>query len=261
MQRISPYTWPILAPPPWLTPRRCKNSMSETTAASPPTPGTPAKPQRPTPQSPEQPLATFLERRTASRLRARRVRRLVRHVEPWSVLKMSLIFYFCLWAILLIAGVILWRFAVTAGTVDNVENFIKELFALETFTFNPDQIFRVSALGGLVMVVAGSGFTVLMAVLFNLISDLIGGVRMTVVEEETARPRPKRARPRRAASGGARYAADPTQGPAPDAARPRRRQAATEDPAARQADETPFWPSGKRDSPKRGSSSKRWTDR
>jgi hypothetical protein len=27
-----------------------------------------------------------------------------------------------------------------------------------------------------------------MAVLFNLISDLVGGVRITVIEEETARP-------------------------------------------------------------------------
>ena len=47
------------------------------------------------------------------------------------------------------------------------------------------------------MVVAGAGFTVLVAVLFNLISDVTGGIRFTVVEEETARPRPKRLRPRR----------------------------------------------------------------
>ena len=162
------------------------------------------EPTKPTPVEPpqrgQQPLASFLERRIASRLRARRVRRLVRHIEPWSVLKMSLIFYFCLWVILLIAGVILWRFAVTSGTVEKVESFIEELFALETFTFNPDQIFRVSALGGLVMVVAGSGFTVLMAVLFNLISDLVGGVRMTVVERRN-RPAPPQAHatPRRTA--------------------------------------------------------------
>jgi hypothetical protein len=145
------------------------------------------RPQRP----------TFLDKRTAGRLRARKVRRLVRHVEPWSVLKISLIFYFCLWVILLIAGVILWSLAVSSGTVDNIETFVTELFALESFTFNADQIFRASAIGGLVLVVAGAGFTVLMAVLFNLISDVTGGMRFTVVEEETARPRPKRIRPRR----------------------------------------------------------------
>lgn len=144
---------------------------------------------------------TWRDKRTAGRLRARKVRRLVRHVEPWSVLKVALIFYFCLWVILLIAGVMLWSLAVSSGTVDNVETFITELFALESFTFNADQIFRASAIGGLVLVVAGAGFTVLMAVLFNLISDVTGGVRFTVVEEETARPRPKRLRPRRGVAG------------------------------------------------------------
>jgi len=139
---------------------------------------------------------SFIDRRVAGKLRARRVRRLVRHVEPWSVLKISLIFYFCLWGIGLIAGVILWSLAVGSGTIDNVENFIQKLFALDSFAFNADQIFRASAIGGLVLVVAGAGFTVLMAVLFNLISDVTGGIRITVVEEETARPRPKRIRPR-----------------------------------------------------------------
>jgi hypothetical protein len=151
----------------------------------------------PAPLGERPPRPSFLDKRTAGRLRARKVRRLVRHVEPWSVLKISLIFYFCLWVILLIAGVILWSLAVSSGTVDNIETFVTELFALESFTFNADQIFRASAIGGLVLVVAGAGFTVLMAVLFNLISDVTGGMRFTVVEEETARPRPKRIRPRR----------------------------------------------------------------
>lgn len=132
-------------------------------------------------------VPTWRDRRAANRLRARKVRRLIRHIEPWSMLKISLLFYFCLWIIFLVAGVLLWGAAVGSGTIDNIENFILELFALETFEFNGDQIFRASALGGLVLVVAATGFNVLLAVLFNLISDLTGGVRITVVEEETAR--------------------------------------------------------------------------
>jgi hypothetical protein len=128
------------------------------------------------------PRPTYRDRRTASRLRARKVRRLVRHVEPWSVLKISLIFYFCLWVVFLIAGVILWSLAVGSGTIDNLESFIEGLLALDSFEFKGDQIFRASALGGLVLVVAGSGFTVLVAVLFNLISDVTGGIRITVVD-------------------------------------------------------------------------------
>ncbi len=143
---------------------------------------------------------TWRDRRAASRLRARKVRRLVRHIEPWSMLKISLLFYFCLWIILLVAGVLLWGAAVSSGTIDNIENFIRELLALDEFEFDADLIFRSSALGGLVLVVAATGFNVLLAVLFNLISDLTGGMRITVVEEESARmfARPAR-RPRRGA--------------------------------------------------------------
>ena len=130
------------------------------------------------------------DRNQGERLEARKVHRLVRHVEPWSVLKISLIFYFCIWVIMLVAAVILWRVASSSGIIDNVESFIEEIFALEqgSFQFEAGQMFRAYAVGGLVMVVAATGFTVLLAVLFNLISDLTGGVRVSVIEEETARP-------------------------------------------------------------------------
>ena len=125
--------------------------------------------------------------RGKARYEARKVRRLVRHIEPWSVLKISLIFFFCLWIILLVAGSILWRVADSSGMIDNIEKFVKEIFALKSFSFDAKRIFRIYAVGGLVSVVAATGFTVLLSVLFNLISDLTGGVRITVIEEETAR--------------------------------------------------------------------------
>ena len=45
---------------------------------------------------------------------------------------------------------------------------------------------RDSFLGGLILVVGGTAITVILVVLFNLISDLTGGVRFTMIEEETA---------------------------------------------------------------------------
>ncbi len=131
------------------------------------------------------------EYRRAVRLQARKVRRVVRHIEPWSALKISFIFYVCLWVIILLAGAMLWSVAVGSGTVDDTESFIEELFALEEFKFNASEIFRGLAVGGLILVVAGTFFNVLLCVLFNLISDLTGGVRVTVIEEETVRQRPR----------------------------------------------------------------------
>ncbi len=130
----------------------------------------------------------LVERIQERRLRARKVRRLVRHIEPWSVLKVGLLFNFCMWVVLMVAGVLLWNAAETAGTISDIEQFAEEIFALEEFAFEGEQIFRAVALGSLVLAVAGTGFMVLVAILLNLISDLTGGIRVTVVEEETARP-------------------------------------------------------------------------
>ena len=149
----------------------------------------------PRPRRPRRP--SIFERRRRVRLQARRVRRIVRHIEVWSVLKVSILFYACLWAVFLIAGFMIWGVAESSGTVGKLETLITELFALDTFTFDGRQIFKGYALGGLVLAIAGSTLNVLMCLLFNLISDLTGGIRITMVEEETVRPTPPRRRRRR----------------------------------------------------------------
>ena len=118
--------------------------------------------------------------------RVREVRRVIRHIEPWSALKVGLIFYTCVWGLSTIAIRILWNTAEDAGTIQKVESFIEDLFALEVFEFDSEQILRILFLGGLILVVGGTAITVVLVVLFNLISDLTGGVRFTMIEEETA---------------------------------------------------------------------------
>ncbi|MCP5029289.1 MAG: hypothetical protein GY929_23700 [Actinomycetia bacterium] len=157
---------PVLAPPTPVAP------------IDPPAVGVPTQTPAPQPARP----------RLGRRMRARKVRRIIRYIDPWSVLKFSFLFYSAVFVILMIAGVLLWSAAVSSGTVDNMEDFIKDLLALKSFAFEPNQIFRASALGGAILVVASTAGTVLLAILFNLISDLIGGIRVTVVELETARP-------------------------------------------------------------------------
>ena len=63
-------------------------------------------------------------------LSRRRVRRVIRRVEPWSVLRFSIVFYACLLVILIVAGAALWIVASIVGVVHNAEKFIGELFLL-----------------------------------------------------------------------------------------------------------------------------------
>ena len=118
------------------------------------------------------------------RPRVRKVSRVVRRVDAWTVFKISLVLYAVLYAVLLIAGSLLWKLALSTGTVDNIQGFIKELFGLKTFVINGEKLFHASRTLGLILIIFGTGFHVTLAVLFNLISDLVGGVRVTVLEEE-----------------------------------------------------------------------------
>jgi Transmembrane domain of unknown function (DUF3566) len=134
----------------------------------------------PGPHRRSRPALPMLRRRP----RVRKVTRIVRRVDAWGVFKISVIFYVILYIILLVAGVLLWNLANTTGTVANVEGFIRDLFGLKTFEFDGEKLFRASWVLGAILVVAGTGLNVTLAILFNLISDLVGGVRVTVLEEE-----------------------------------------------------------------------------
>ncbi len=125
--------------------------------------------------------------RAKGQIRARKVQRIVRRVDPWSVLKLSLLFYFCVWLMVMVALVLIWGTAMSSGTVGSLESFIAEFLAFEEFKFNGDQLFQIFALGGLIGVFVATAATAVLAVLFNLIADLTGGIRFTVVEEESAR--------------------------------------------------------------------------
>jgi hypothetical protein len=129
------------------------------------------------------PLHRPVHFRRAPKPRVRRVTRVVRHVDTWSVFKVALVFNVFFYAVAMIAGVLLWQVAYATGTVDNVEKFF-EGFGWESFNFNGGQIFHNAWIAGLFVAVGLTGLAVLLATLFNLITDLVGGIRLSVLEEE-----------------------------------------------------------------------------
>ncbi len=115
--------------------------------------------------------------------RVRRVSRVIRDIDPWSVFKVGLAFHLVCYFVALISLVLLWNVAQSTGTLDNVENFM-ESFGWETFRFDGSELFGNLSILGLLGVILGTGLWVLLATIFNLITDLVGGVRVTVLEEE-----------------------------------------------------------------------------
>jgi hypothetical protein len=179
------------------------------------------------------------------------VRRTVRHVEPWSVLKLSLLFFAAVFLIVCVASAVLWSGARASGQLDHLESFITSVGGfgncdpidgaalgpdsstttteisgdanqinpgtddtgstdvtdevttttvapsldedadcppgyelVGAFKFEDVRIFEAFAFGGVVLILAGTGAAVVLALLFNLMSDLTGGVQITVIEED-----------------------------------------------------------------------------
>ena len=117
------------------------------------------------------------------RPRVRRVTRVLRHIDPWSTFKIALLFSGVAYVVALTSGVLLWRVADATGTLANVERWFTQ-FGWETFELKGGEIFRQAWIIGLFGVVFATGAAVLLVTLFNLVSDIVGGVRMTVLEEE-----------------------------------------------------------------------------
>lgn len=153
---------------------------------------------RPQPTAPlvvadDEPTNNDALRRSVSfeRPAVRRTTRILRHIDPWSVFRVTLVFHFVLYLTLLLTGVLLWNVANATGTVDNVERFM-ESFGWDTFEFKGGELFHQAWVLGLFAVVGMTGLAILAVTTFNLITDLMGGIRVTILEGKTeAKKSPK----------------------------------------------------------------------
>ncbi|MCZ7627729.1 MAG: DUF3566 domain-containing protein [Microthrixaceae bacterium] len=122
------------------------------------------------------------------RFEARKVRRLIRHVDPWSILKVALLLALCMWVVAMIASVIVWSVANNTGALQSLEDFFNDSLQLEDFQLSGDVLFRQFGLISLLFALGATATAVVGALAFNLVSDIVGGVWVSVIEEETARP-------------------------------------------------------------------------
>ena len=149
--------------------------------------------------------------------RGLRVNQRLWSIDPWSVFKISALFYLSLGLIILVAGTLLYNAGRSVGTVDQVESFVTRMGAYGTCTakaelpagteFEEDDdcaegqvlvggfkiddgtLFKAAAIGGAILVTAGSIGNVLLTILINLLNELTGGLRHTIVKEPVRRPR------------------------------------------------------------------------
>ena len=119
----------------------------------------------------------------------RRVRRVIRKIDPWTVLKVSLVLN-AIGALVFVLGVwVTWSLAVQRGIPEKAADFFDN-FSL-VFTANGELYFRAVLLFAIVLYAMMTGLMTLGAVLYNLISDVVGGVELIVLEETYLAPAPR----------------------------------------------------------------------
>jgi hypothetical protein len=122
-----------------------------------------------------------------------RVRRVIRKVDPWTVLKVSLVFNAMMSLVFVLGTVIFWAIFVNAGIPDRI-NELALLIGLENGINLDGQVyFRIVVLLAVIGTIMMTGLFTLGSVIYNLISDLVGGVEIIVLEETAG---PKGTRPR-----------------------------------------------------------------
>jgi hypothetical protein len=115
---------------------------------------------------------------------ARRLEQAIVRVDPSSVLRVSLRFLGRMVLIGIALGVLFWIGALVTGAAGNIDSFLQQLTGFPSLTVLGFQGLLVALVLGLTFVVGGALIAVLVAVVFNLASDLGGGIKMTVMETE-----------------------------------------------------------------------------
>ena len=116
----------------------------------------------------------------------RRVRRIIRKIDPWTTLKVSAVVWAVIGLAFVLGAVIFWSVLDRAGIPDRLVDFMVEITLIEEGTdpfANTEQFLRFLIFGSVVNWVLFTGLSVAIAVVYNLVSDVVGGLEIVVLEE------------------------------------------------------------------------------
>jgi hypothetical protein len=117
---------------------------------------------------------------------ARRARLKVSHLGPFSVMRVSLTFALCMFIVLLVAVAALWAVLDTSGVFKSIEDAANTLTdknrsgLANWLSFG--RVMLVTVVLGAANVIAFTLLSTIGALLYNLCSDFVGGVEVTLVE-------------------------------------------------------------------------------
>jgi len=117
----------------------------------------------------------------------RRVKRVLKHIDPISVLKLSLIYYACFLVLWLLFVAVVYQILEGAGLFDTVAGMARGFAFMQEEEGLPISLWLVekwALLLGLALGVFASLVNLFLAFLYNLASDLVGGLKLSFIERD-----------------------------------------------------------------------------
>tara|TARA_Y100001970_G_scaffold267416_1_gene357430 strand:- start:35 stop:634 length:600 start_codon:yes stop_codon:yes gene_type:complete len=124
-----------------------------------------------------------------------RVRRIIRKIDPWTVLKVTFVLNFIVALTIVLGFTILWVLLVNAGVPQGLEEIAKRLALLDensSLVGNIEALFSSVVFFAAVYLLTQTALATIASFFYNLVSDLVGGIEVVVLEETFEEDQTKR---------------------------------------------------------------------
>jgi hypothetical protein len=123
--------------------------------------------------------------------RVRKARLRMTHIDPWSVMKTSFLLSVAFGIVTVIAVAVVWSVLGAAGVWDSINQMVQEVIGGDTGSaFDVENYIGTSRVMGFTMIVAVVDVVLITAIatlgafLYNLAAALLGGLEVTLAEDE-----------------------------------------------------------------------------
>jgi len=122
---------------------------------------------------------------TVARRGPRRARLVIKHIDPWTVMKVTFVVTLVILVVVVIAAAIIYAVLGKMGVWDQINSLVNSVSPTTApkSLHNPltgSRIIGITAIVGAINVVLMTALATLGAAIYNLISDLVGGIEVTL---------------------------------------------------------------------------------
>ena len=124
-------------------------------------------------------------------VRVNRVRRIIRKIDPWTVLKVTFVLNFVVALTVILGMSILWVLLVNAGVPQGLEDIARRLALLDqdaSLVSNVETLFTGVVSMAILYMLVQTALATIGAFFYNLVSDIVGGIEVVVLEETHVDP-------------------------------------------------------------------------